>query len=254
LRQVRASNIVIAVEDIGVAGQHANSERATALVGLAAADGHELWISNATHDDVARAPTEALRHARALQLRRYQCLERITALEDLRERAGYRPGPLSANDTADLELLAALDRNAVDLLITEDGGLRGHAERAGFGSSALSIADAHLLLQGLTAREQIQRPTVSETTAYAVDSRDPIFESLRADYGDHDPPFDAWWGRCQRQHRTCFVITSADGLDALCVLKHERDDTWSLPDRVLSICLFKVADHAMGGQAGRAAA
>ena len=98
--------------------------------------------------------------------------------------------------------------------------------------------------------EQVQRPTVTESTAYTVNSQDPIFVSLRADYGDHDPPFDAWWGKCQIQHRTCFTINSDEGLDALCVLKHEEDDTWGLPGPVLKVCLFKVADHAMGAKRG----
>lgn len=244
------TNIVIAVEDIDEARVHVNADRATALLGLAAGAGHELWISKATHDDLSRARTEELRHARQLQLRRYRTLERIVPGDDFTGRAGYSVTRLSPNDTADLEMLAALDRGAVDLLVTEDGRLRGHADQVGLGSSALSIADAHALITDRSAREHLDRPTVSETVAYAVDSSDPIFGSLRDDYGDHDSPFDAWWDKCQREHRACFTIDGSSSLDALCVLNHEEDDLWGLPEKVLKICLFKVAEHAMGAKRG----
>ena len=243
------TNLVIAAEDISAEGVHQFADRAIALIELAVADGHEVFVSAASADDLSRALSPELRRARALQLRRYQRLDRIAAPPELRDRAGYPGGRLRPNDEADLELLAALDVGAVDLLVTEDAALRRHAAQAGRGEDALSALDALELLTGLAARE-VARPTLSERRAYALDSADPIFGSIRADYGDHEPPFDEWWAKCCREHRVCLVIERPSGLDAVAVLKEETVDLWGLAEPVMKLCLFKVSEEATGAKRG----
>lgn len=243
------TNLVIAAEDISATSVHQFADRAITLIELAVAEGHDVFVSAASADDLARALSPELRRARSLQLRRYERLDRIVPSPELRARAGYSSDVLDASDTADLELLAALDMGAVDLLITEDAALRRHAAQAGYREEALSALDALELLTGLAARE-VARPTLSERRAYGLDPTDPIFGSIRADYGDHEPPFDEWWSKCCQEHRLCLVIERPSGLDAVAVVKEERTDLWGLAEPVMKLCLFKVSEEATGAKRG----
>jgi len=64
-------------------------------------------------------------------------------------------------------------------------------------------------------------PRVDKRPCYAIDVSEPIFATLRDDYGN----FDRWFTEsCQRGQREAFVVDGEDGLAAICVLKDEDED------------------------------
>jgi L-amino acid N-acyltransferase YncA len=164
---------------------------------------------------------------------------------ELRAEAGYIP-PLSDNDAVDLQMLAGLDTNAIDLLITEDKDLRRHAVKAGLAERVLSIRGGIEYLERLFG-EPVVLPTVERRYAYELSVTDAIFDSLREDYDG----FNDWFARASRDHRDCLVIFGQDGaLEAVAILKVETDNPWGLTGQVLKVCTFKVAPQAGGAKRG----
>jgi hypothetical protein len=238
------TNAFYACEDVRVGHQHANARIATTLKDLAQSKGCELFLHTATERDIRNTPSKELVAATIIKFQQWRRLAQIRHRADLMARAGYVE-PLSGNDSVDLEMLAALDNHAVDLLVTEDRGLRDHADAAGLGPQTLSILGAVEYLKRLFG-QPVVLPTVHARRAYELSVEDPIFETLREDYD-----FDGWWKKVSNEHRDCRTIESPTGeLEALAVLKPEHDRQYGLSDRVLKLCTFKVAPEAEGAKRG----
>jgi L-amino acid N-acyltransferase YncA/predicted RNA-binding protein with PUA-like domain len=239
------TNAFYACEDVSAQRQHANAKVATDLKELAQRHGSDLFLHSVTESDIRATSNVGLREATLLKWRQWNRLASVRHRGDLLGRAGYVE-PLSRNDTVDLAMLAALDNNAVDLLVTEDKRLRDHAEAAGLGPRTFSIVGAIEYLKKLFG-EPVVLPTVHRRLAYEISREDSVFESLREDY----PEFDGWWATVSNEHRTCLTIESESGdLEALAVLKVEDDRPYGLEGRVLKICTFKVATTAEGAKRG----
>jgi predicted RNA-binding protein with PUA-like domain/L-amino acid N-acyltransferase YncA len=239
------TNAFYACEDVRVGRQHANSVIATDLKDLAQRQGCELFLHPATERDINRAGSVELRRATLLKYHQWRRLARIRHRQDLLHRAGYTE-PLSSNDSVDLEMLAALDNNAVDLLVTEDRPLRDHAEKAGLGGQTLSILGTIEYLKRLFG-QPVELPTVHRRAAYEISLDDPLFNSLREGY----PDFEDWWMKVCRQHRDCRTVEGPTGqLEALAVLKQEHDRPFGLAGQIVKLCTFKVASEAEGAKRG----
>lgn len=239
------TNAFYACEDISVQRQHANARAATELKELALRHGSELFLHSETESDIRATANVALRDASLLKWRQWKHLSAIRSRADLLTRADYKE-PLSRNDTVDLAMLAALDNNAVDLLVTEDRQLRRHAESAGLAARTYPILGAIEYLKKLFG-EPVALPTVHSRVAYEINVEDPLFETLREDY----PDFDDWWSKVSGEHRECRTIENESGeIEALAVLKEENDTDYGLRGRVLKICTFKVSAAAEGAKRG----
>jgi hypothetical protein len=239
------SNAFYACEDISPLRQHQNAHIATRLKELALGFGCELFLSPATKRDIDRAPSSELRAATHLKRRQWKMLADPHRRVDLRERADYRL-PLSDRDAVDLEMIAALDSNAVDFLITEDRRLREHAAAAGHGQKVLSLLAAIEYLQRLIG-EPVALPTLEKKRTYEISVDDHIFDSVRADYSS----FNVWFAGTQQQHRDCLVVTGyTEGLEGIAILKLEEDRPYNIPGKVLKVCTFKVAESALGAKRG----
>jgi L-amino acid N-acyltransferase YncA len=239
------TNTFYACEDVSAQRQHANAQIATDLKELALRHESELFLLPETESDIRATSNTALRDATLLKWRQWRHLSSINPRAVLLEKAGYVQ-PISRNDAVDLAMLAALDNNAVDLLVTEDRRLRNHAERAGLGPRTLSIVGAIEYLRKLFG-EPVVLPTVSRRLAYAVSVEDSLFNTLREDYDE----FDDWWSKVASEHRTCLTIESNFGnMEALAVLKVEDNEEHGLQGRLLKICTFKVAAAAEGAKRG----
>jgi hypothetical protein len=239
------TNAFYACEDISVQRQHVNAGIATELKELALRHGSDLFLTPETESDIRATPSEAQREATLLKWRQWRHLSSIRPRESLLARANYVE-PLSRNDAVDFAMLAALDNNAVDLLITEDRRLRGHAESAGLGPRTYSILGAIEYLKRLFG-EPIALPTVKRRLAYEISVEDPLFDSLRADYEE----FDDWWTKVSSEHRECRTIENESGeIEALAVLKVEENQPYGLQGRTMKICTFKVSEAAEGAKRG----
>lgn len=239
------TNAFYACEDISAQRQHANARIATELKELALRHGSELFLHSETESDIRATSNTALREATLLKWRQWRHLSAIRARADLLDRADYQE-PLSRNDTVDLAMLAALDNNAVDLLVTEDRQLRRHAEAARLVARTFSIIGAIEYLKKLFG-ESVALPTVHRRRAYEINVEDSLFVSLRDDY----PEFDDWWTKVSGEHRECLTIENDEReIEALAVLKQESDPDYGLEGSVLKICTFKVSEAAEGAKRG----
>lgn len=165
--------------------------------------------------------------------------------EALKERLGS-PSPPS-NDWVDRQMIAALEAEAVDFLVTEDQGIRKKAKRIGLETRVLGVLDAVVVLEDLLDRSPNPPPAIRPVKAHAIDSSDPILDSFRQDY----PGFDSWLQRCKRQHRQAWIIDGLEGyLAALCIVKPEASSESPLSGKTLKICSFKVSDRYSGFRYG----
>jgi GNAT superfamily N-acetyltransferase len=237
------TNVVIGLED-----PQPVQESLAELVRLSGEHAVGLFVDGATYDDVARDRDVARRQITLSKLAKFQQLRGIPVPDDTALRARF--GDIrNENDRSDVRLLLAVDAKAVDFLVTQDTGLHRRAERAGFGTSVLTIEETlDWLKQTFTAKSVIL-PFVVERKAYEISQDHAIFGSLRADY----PGFDAWFDKCKRQHRDCWVLEVGDEIAGLVIRKDERHadaQTAHRGPKILKICTFKVRDEFQGEKFG----
>lgn len=226
---------------------HQDAEIATRLMELAQKHDCPLFLAKATRDDIRQDQNLGRRKASQLRMRQWKVLEKVKPSQDLLKAAGL-DGKLSHNDQVDAQVLATLNANAADFLVTQDRKLRQRAAQIGLGDRALSITGAIEVLEQLFG-QAASFPTLEQVKGYQLDQNDPIFDSLRLDY---HPDFDTWLDKVRKEHRDCYIVRTpgSDRLDALAILKIEEDQPHNLPGRVLKVCTFKVADHAAGAKRG----
>ena len=236
------TNVFYACVDIAPGRQHRDSAVATRLLELLNRHGGEAWLTDATRRDIDRTSNPKLRRASSLRMRQWRTLDPLTVPRRLLEAAGYQL-PLGDNDDVDAHMLAALDADSVDFLITQDKALRRHAANADLGDRTMTIQAGIELLERLLG-EPTQLPTVRPCAAYGLPAEDPLFEPLRAG----DSGFDVWFRKARQEHRQCFAIDGEDDLDAVAILKTETNRPHGIGGTVLKVSAFVVADRAEGAK------
>lgn len=236
------TNVFYASVDISPGRQHHDAAEATRLLELLSRHGGEAWLTPATLRDIDRTNNPELKRASRQLMRQWRTLALLPPSPALLEKAQYER-PLGDNDDVDAHMLAALDADAVDFLITQDRALRRHAACAGLGRRTMTIRDGIEQLER-SLGEPVQFPAVRECAAYALAANDPLFESLRAS----DSGFDGWFRRARQEHRPCFAIDGESGLDAVAVLEAETDEPHGIRGTLLKISAFAVADRAAGAK------
>ncbi len=152
------TNVFYACVNIAPGRHHPDSAAATRLLELLNRHGGEAWLTAATRHDIDRTSNPELRSASNLLMRQRPTLEPLTVPRRLLEAARYQL-PLGDNDDVDSHMLAALDAESVDFLITQDKALRRHAGYAGLGDRTMTIQAGVELLERLLG-EPTQLPTV----------------------------------------------------------------------------------------------
>lgn len=244
LRILIDTNVFIAAES-EPDSIHANAASATRLYRAANELGHTLCLGAGIYDDIDRHVDEKHKRRRRQQLQRYHVLKPIPVPEGFQARAGYPPG-INAQSRVDLTLLLALDRGAAQWLVTEDQRILPHAKALGLEDQVFGLNDALEVLAGQQHRS-ISVPTIETVAGYELDREDPIFKGLAPEYDIQN------WLRekVAKEARPCLVMRGlGEDLDAVVILKRERNDKWNLPGHVLKICTFKVAEAARGVKRG----
>ena len=225
----------------------AGSGVAAELMRLSIEGSHQITRHPASDLDTARDKDETRRAARSLLLQKYPVLPNPPAVSAELE-AIVGAAPEGSNDWVDNQLLAAVDREAVDFLVTEDIKLIGKARRAGLRERVLTIPEAVATLKGLFERKPEPPPAVRSVKAHELDERDPIFDGLREDYGEVD--FDSWLARAKREHRDAWVIDGDSALAGVCLVKTEEEGAYGLSGKALKISTFKIAESSRGRKYG----
>lgn len=162
--------------------------------------------------------------------------------------------PKSENDSIDNELLYCVYKNVVDYLITEDQKLLNKADKLGLQTvisprEAIEIFSEYLLKTNIHST-----PSFCKKKGFEINLEDDIFETLKRDY----PEFISYWWpqRVIKQDRDVYTfIDSNNKINALLIPKIENfmEIDFEAPvnfEKVLKICLFKVAEIARGKKLG----
>jgi ribosomal protein S18 acetylase RimI-like enzyme len=240
------TNIVISLEPTSPTDVEPRTRVASELVRFAGAGGHHLFLHPESLRELSADRDPDRRAVRDVLTRKYERLDPAPALaSEVRMTAG--DAPAGSHDYVDHMMLSAVLADAVQFLVTDDGGILRKASKLGLGDRVLTAEDALTLLRRLEGRTPAPPPLVVFTKAYALTDSDPIFVSFREDY----PHFDAWLRKCKLEQRPAWVIRDAeDGpLSALCIVK-ERDDELALGGPTLKVCSLKVSEERQGRRYG----
>jgi len=215
MRILLDTNIIIPLED----SSKALDDSFASLIRIANENNHILIIHPATLDDIKRDTNEARKISNISRISKYSSLEAppIPSLKEINE-LGLKEA--NGNDKADNNILYAVYKNAVNILVTEDRKLHKKAR-------ALQISDrVHYLqqhvefLNRLYSREPISLPNIIELPLYRIDLNQSFFDSLRGDYED----FDKWYEKVSQDGRKAWVYkTKAEEVDAICIFDEQKN-------------------------------
>ncbi len=240
------SNIFIPLEPTRLTDVEAGTPLATEFARLVTEAGHQLCVHPSTLEDIRRDQEETRRTLREIQFTKYPALTEPPR-PSLRMEEILGAVARETNDWVDHQLLAALDANAVDLLVTEDQSLTRKAARIGLEQRVYTIPEAISFVRDLFDLAPPPPPAVEQIIAHNLDETDPIFESLRSDYDG----FDDWLTKCKLEHREARVVRGEGSEYAgICIIKREETGEFGLKGKVLKLCTFKISERHNGFRFG----
>lgn len=242
------TNIIIPLEDTSKTLDSSFAE----LRKLSAEQHHCLYIHPMQLEDINRDKNQNRRKIVLSRLKQYSQIENPPILSD-QECNELGLSQSNDNDKVDNNVLFALYRGAVHLLVTNDEDIHRKASKIGLQDKVYRLEQFLLLLQRYTTEPFVFDYTgVKERFLYEIDKNQPFFESLRQSYDD----FDRWFQKCATDRRRCWCIEDGNGnVVAICIYKHEQDarltDNGEItPGRILKLCTFKVDTKARGKKLG----
>ena len=242
------TNIIIPLEDTSKTLDSSFAE----LRKLSAEQHHCLYIHPMQFEDINRDKNQERRKIVLSRLRQYSQIENPPILSD-QECNELGLSQSNDNDRVDNNVLFALYRGAVHLLVTNDEGIHRKASKIGLQDKVYRLGQCLLLLQRYTTEAFVFDYTgVKERFLYEIDKNQPFFESLRQSYDG----FDKWFQKCAEDKRKCWCIEDGDSnVVAICIYKHEQDARLTdngeiISGRILKLCTFKVDPKARGKKLG----
>ncbi|MEV5000612.1 hypothetical protein [Nocardioides sp. LML1-1-1.1] len=216
---------------------------------LATTHNHGLRVHVASLDDFGRIKDPAKRSARLTVFKRYERIVNPPVVSESQRTQLGTPTP-GSNDDVDQRLLAAVVGHAVGYLVTQDQGIHSMAHRLGVGDRVLTLADALAFLRNLHPAPPTPPPAVRRIKAHELRLGDPIFDGLRADYGD--TAFDTWFlEKAAQGGRDALLIDGqGEAHAAIALLKAEPNGEHGIQGPLLKISTFKVAQTYSGQKYG----
>lgn len=242
------TNIIIPLEPASKIDLEVNTALALTFYRLCTKSRNSFYIHPEISVDIEKDKDENRKALRRTLISRYSRLESPPPPSSL-DPSVIAPAEIGTNSWVDNCLLAAVKADLVDYLVTEDNGIHKKAKTLGLESRVLYLTDAVELLQDLFDKSPPPHPIVQIQYVYQIDSNDPIFNSLRTDYGGSK--FDQWLIKCKKEHRQAYVVKSLDGeLSGILIWKPEDKLPNGQPGKILKICTFKVSEAHNGNRIG----
>lgn len=237
------TNVLIGLEDAGIV-----EERFADLVRIASTHGISLFVHEASARDVERDSNVTRRASTKSRFAKFRVIKSPRRLT--REALIDRFGPFKKdNDEVDALLLDALERNAADILVTEDLGIHRRARAVSLSDRVFTTLEALAWIRDLFNIDAVSLPAVQDALAYEVSFDDAIFDELRGDYEG----FDKWTNKCRIEHRPCWVVYEDDTIAGIIIRKdetHTEAGTIHCGPKILKLCTFKVAAASRGRKLG----
>ncbi len=240
------TNILIPLEDTSKTLDSSFAE----LRKLSAEQHHCLYIHPMQFEDINRDKNQERRTIVLSRLKQYSQIENPPILSD-QECNELGLSQSNDNDRVDNNVLFALYRGAVHLLVTNDEGIHRKASKIGLQDKVYRLGQCLLLLQRYTTDPFVFDYTgVKERFLYEINKNQPFFESLRQSYDG----FDKWFQKCATDKRKCWCIEDGDS-NVIGIYKHEQDARLTdngeiIHGRILKLCTFKVDPKARGKKLG----
>jgi len=181
-----------------------------------------------SHSEVDNIRDEALRTVMRSKIKAYSLLESPPSVKGNDDFFTLIDAPPEHQNTVDNSLLFAVYKNAVDYLVTEDRGIHRKAARLGIPDRVLLIEEGLQDMRKYLVRDRVfTSPALVLVPVHNLDVTDPIFDTLKQEYGKE---FIPWFEKICRQGRKCFVNYREDGrLGALLIYKLEDEAIDSRP-------------------------
>ena len=242
------TNIIIPLEDTG---RRLDSSFAD-LRKLAAEQQHCLYVHPLQIDDINRDKDKERKDIVLSRLKQYPKIENPPVLSDEeRERLGLKES--NDNDKVDNNILFALYRGAVNVLVTNDEGIHKKASHIGIQDKVYRLEQMLLFLERYSNKPITHTYTgVQERYLYEIDKSQSFFDSLRQSYDG----FDNWYQQKAEEQRKCWCIEDDNKkVVAICIYKQEQDAQLTdngekVKGKILKLCTFKVDSSARGKKLG----
>lgn len=157
----------------------------------------------------------------------------------------------TSNDDIDNNLIYCVKRHVIDYFITEDNGILNKAEALGL-NNIVNINEALTLFKKFKPDTNINMlPIFIKDKGFNFDLNDGIFNTLKKEY----PEFPDWWDKRVSNRDVYAYKDENETINALLVPKIETNEPIDcsptlIRNRILKICLFKVAEHTRGLKLG----
>ena len=241
------TNIIIPLEDSTNVLEESFSE----LVCLANENNHQILAHPSSICDIERDKDDERKEISLSRIRKYPFLKNPPIPDD-QEISSLGLKNDNENDRVDNEILFAIFKDAVNILVTEDRGIHKKAKILGVDGRVHYIQQAAQSLKILHKRVRVSLPNIKEKFLHQIDLNINFFDSLREDY----PEFNEWYKRSSRNGRKAWIHKNESGkLGAILIYKEETDeiisdDNKALPGRSLKLCTFKVGEDIRGQKIG----
>lgn len=219
---------------------------------LASEQHHCLCIHPMQYDDIKRDKDPRRKNIVLSRLNQYPQIENPPVLTDA-DLDTLGLSQVNENDKVDNNILFALYRGAVHLLVTNDLGIHKKASRLGIQEKVYRLDQFLNFLQQFNMNTITNEYTgVIERYLYEIDKNQAFFDSLRNSYDG----FDEWFQKSAEKKRKCWCIEGENSkIVAICIYKHEQDaaltaDGKIIDGKILKLCTFKVDSLARGKKLG----
>lgn len=242
------TNIIIPLEDTNVLLDSSFAE----MRKLCGEQRHCLYIHPLQYEDIRRDKNSRRREIVLSRLDQYSHITNPPIISET-ELETLKLSQTSENDKVDNNILFALYRGAVHVLVTNDNGIHKKAIQLGIQDKVYRLKQFLVFLSHFNKTIISNGYTgVKERFLYEIDKKQSFFDSLRKSYRD----FDNWFQRSAEMQRKCWCIEDNDSnIVAICIFKEEEnaqiiEKGEIVPGRILKLCTFKVAPSARGKKLG----
>ena len=242
------TNIIIPLEDTSRVLDTSFAE----LRRLAVEQHHCLCVHPMQLADINRDKDQERKKIVLSRINQYSKIDNPPVLSD-EECAELGLSSSNDNDKVDNNVLFALYRGAVHLLVTNDEGIHKKAFKIGIQDKVYRLEQFLDFLRKYSNTPISYSYTgVQDRYMYEIDKKQPFFDSLRQAYDG----FDDWYQKSAEQQRKCWCIEDDKGqVAAICIYKLEKDEKLTdegdiVNGTILKLCTFKVDAQARGKKLG----
>jgi predicted nucleic acid-binding protein len=214
---------------IGRENDHVLSDELQALLKILNSKQIEILIHPKSFEDIKRDSNINRKSIAISRLNTYPILEHSPDQNKDDAYLSIVGTPSKINDEVDNAILYSVYKDAVDFLITEDKGIHKKSIQLDIGDRVLCVEEGiGVFGKELLREEVVKPPALKEDAVHNLNLSDPIFDSLKKEYGESD--FSDWFKKSSREGRKCWVhYRLDDSIGALLIRKIENEAIQSIP-------------------------